>query len=316
MDDNQTPSPSLRSLRSNRTTTGNDNLRRSCLLSRSANPSQNHSVQIVTFGDENAASAGCSAANNLPQRRCQSLGKFPANQGPSKAAEMCDNTGQSSCGSSSKEQHFLRVPQVFPESDIRSESSRRIRKESKSLDAFPVELRPPSAVPSDRSSLHADAERTRLLDDQDIYLTIPDADGQPMATTNCDPQSGNGNDCKHELKNSRQVHYYDDNVGGSCDANVNCQPVPARRKAGAVTVATDERTDEKRWHSTQDLMHPDATMAGGEHRKRDSTPMVAVNRSVKQWLVSLFAVGPRQDSPKNASSRANQEIREEGESFV
>ena len=168
MHERNTANQSMRSIRSNRTANGS--LRRSCLLNRSANASQ---VQIITHDANSDVEYRNNSNNSLPQRRCQSLGKFPGDGSMPSVAYSGDVNGSGFTGTSDKsvcssgKNRFLRVP-----GPTSAKTGRKVRKTSQSLDVFPSELRSIVSNRSDRSLQPSctSEERVRLLDDQDCLM--------------------------------------------------------------------------------------------------------------------------------------------------
>lgn len=236
---------SARSLRSIQTKS-NASLRRSCLLSRSANASQ---TQVVTEAASDAdvavyRSGGSSPC--LPQRRCQSLGKFP---GEENAPRLCQSGTSSPNGRPPRQ--FLCVPQIFPS----GKGAPRRRKESKSLDVFPSQLRPGR---SDRSILqscpsHEDTEdeHTQLLkEDNNIVITIPDDDDHQQQTGLTVPMRPNGH-----LKSSayQAVPTHNDDEG--IDSNSESSTGRVQQQRLSLTALELPEMEGKKWYSCEQLHH-------------------------------------------------------------
>lgn len=291
-----TTSQSARSLRSVRTKS-NASLRRSCLLTRSANASQ---VQIVAQAASQSGEVDyrsvTTASPLLPQRRCQSLGRFPGevdqDGNPRQQTDEYQQSGMVSC---QRPRQFLCVPQVFPS----NKSNQRRRKESQSLDVFPSQLR--SAL-SQRSPLascasHDDMEdeHTRLLDSQEehnVILTIPNGDQAEQQQLELS-RPINGHVKTGGYQAVRLIHNDDEGI------DVNSESLSSRTQpASSLTASGDQ---EKRWHSCEQL-HSTSTTGDPKQRARDNKVDTAiastVNKSVKQWqwLVNLFGVGHAADN--------------------
>ncbi|KAI9555200.1 hypothetical protein GHT06_017715 [Daphnia sinensis] len=282
---NRKTSQSARSLRSVRTTKSNASLRRSCLLTRSAHASQ---VQIVAEAASESGDAdyrsGTTASPLLPQRRCQSLGRFPGDE--DQHHHQQDQQRGIASGSHGPRQ-FLCVPQVFPSRG--NKSTQRRRKESKSLDLFPSELRSTlneqSPLPSCASQGDTEDEHTRLLDgsdDHNVVLTIPNGD-QPQQAELSRP---NGHIKTAGYQAVKLIHNDDEGIDVNSESLISrdrTRPRPSLTACGLLE-------PEKKWHSCEQLHH--STL--GERRSKEGKDTViasTVNKSVKQWLVNLFGVG-------------------------
>lgn len=267
-------SQSLRSLRSNRT--GNDSLRRSCLLSRSANTSQ---VQIIAETGQNVEYRNGSQhghGQSVPQRRCRSLGKFPDDtsrgsgcaESSLKSVSSAGRVSPGNYGSTRNKRQFLCVPQAR-------------RKESKSLDLFPTT--PSNASDrSDRPVGHSEECVRLLADEQDIVLTIP---GGPEAQLR-----PNGD--VEELHEGEEEDVDEEEEDGASERAL-------KRRMSAVCLPDvhddDDGEDEKKWRSCDALRPVPPSPAGHSGVKRDTKPIA----SVKQWLVNLFVVRPSEEFSKN-----------------
>ena len=224
--------------------------------------------------------SGTTASPLLPQRRCQSLGRFPGDEdGHHQQQEQ--HGGMVSC---SRPKQFLCVPQVFPSTG--NKSTQRRRKESKSLDLFPSELR---SLRSDRSPLpscasHDDTEdeHTRLLesDEHNVILNIPNGDQQEQAELS----RPNGHIKSSGYQAVRLMHNEDEGI------DVNSESLSSRTKQRPSLAASGLLEPEKRWHSCEQLHHPTPGERRGKESK-DTAIASTVNKSVKQWLVNLFGVG-------------------------
>lgn len=275
-------SQSAKSLRSMRSVRSNTNsLRRSCLLSRSANASQ---IQIL----HHSASQGGDidqkgvVQSRLPQRRCQSLGGIPSDdegevQHQQDPTDPAANSGR----------QFLCVPQAFSNN---GKQSQRRRKESKSLDLFPAELR--SAL-SDRSAASCTSqddiedEHTRLLDsdDPDVTLTIPNGDQHEQIDL-FDTARPNGHIKSTKYQAVRLLHNEDEGI----DVNSESSTSRVQHQDGSSFTASGFSESDKKWHSCEQLQNQPL----GDKRAKDNkdAPITStVNKSVKQWLVNLFGVG-------------------------
>lgn len=282
---NRKTSQSARSLRSVRTTKSNASLRRSCLLTRSAHASQ---VQIVAeaaseSGDVDYRS-GTTASPLLPQRRCQSLGRFPGDENPHHHQQ---DQQRGTASDSHGPRQFLCVPQVFPSRG--NKSTQRRRKESKSLDLFPSELRSTlneqSPLPSCASQGDTEDEHTRLLDgsdDHNVVLTIPNGD-QPQQAELSRP---NGHIKTAGYQAVKLIHNDDEGIDVNSESLISrdrTRPQPSLTACGLLE-------PEKKWHSCEQLHH--STL--GERRSKEGKDTViasTVNKSFKQLLVNLFSVG-------------------------
>ena len=261
----------MKSIRSNRT--GNDSLRRSCLLSRSTNTSQ---VKITTNEDKNDIEYRNEPndSQNLPHRRCWSLGKFPGDGGTQSADSK--NSVSSECRKSvashgSYNRHFLRVPQ-HPFA-IKSRSG---RKESKSLDLFPSDIRNLS------NDIHhsATSEERRGLLDNEIVLTIP-----------------NGGDTNGNLRQfdtngfiASRAESMDDNYGTKSKNVVGVGVDALRRSCDSLNELDSDN-------------------------KKDSTPIAPI-AAVKKFIVNLFGVRQNDEFAKNAPCSKDDRMPREKESVV
>lgn len=282
-----TTSQSARSLRSVRTKS-NASLRRSCLLTRSANASQ---VQIVAQAASQSGEVDyrsvATASPLLPQRRCQSLGRFPGDEvdEDGKPRQQTDEYQQSGMVSCQRPRQFLCVPQVFPS----NKSSQRRRKESQSLDVFPSELR---STLSQRSPLASCAsqddmedERSRLLgsEEHNVTLTIPNGD-QAEQLELSRPINGHVKTCGYQPV--RLIHNDDEGI------DVNSESLSSRTQPSSSLTACGDQ--EKRWHSCEQLHSTSAgeKQRGRENKVVDTAIASNVNKGVKQWqwLVNLFGV--------------------------
>ncbi|XP_057366529.1 receptor-type guanylate cyclase Gyc76C-like [Daphnia carinata] len=311
---NRKTSQSARSLRSVRTSKSNASLRRSCLLTRSAHASQ---VQIVAEAASESGDAdyrsGTTASPLLPQRRCQSLGRFPGDENQHHHQQ---NQQRGIASESHGPRQFLCVPQVFPSRG--NKTTQRRRKESKSLDLFPSELRSTlneqSPLPSCASQGDTEDEHTRLLDgsdDHNVVLTIPNGD-QPQQAELSRP---NGHIKTAGYQAVKLIHNDDEGIDVNSESLISrdrTRPRPSLTACGLLE-------PEKRWHSCEQLHHPTSGEKRGKENK-DTAIASTVNKSVKQWLVSLFGVGHGGDTFVRSSQTGTEEFsdlhRDDRESVV
>lgn len=211
----------------------------------------------------------------LPQRRCQSLGGIPSDdEGETQHQQDPVDPG------ASPGRQFLCVPQAFPNG---VKQSQRRRKESKSLDLFPVELR---TALSDRSAASCTSqddiedEHARLLDldDPDVTLTIPNGEQH-------DSSRPNGHIRNTSYQAVRLLHNEDEGI----DVNSESSTSRAQHQDGSSFTASGFSDSDKKWHSCERMQ----THVPGDKRGKDNkdTPISStVNKSVK-WLVNLFGIG-------------------------
>ena len=272
-------------MRSIRTTKSNASLLRSCLLTRSAHASQ---VQIVAeaaseSGDVDYRS-GTTSSPLLPQRRCQSLGRFPGEEDEQHHQQEQQRVSGLVSVSHGPRQ-FLCVPQVFPS---RNKSNQRRRKESKSLDLFPSELRSNlndrSPLPSCASQDDTEDEHSRLLgdsDDHNVVLNIPN--GEPELEELSRP---NGHIRTSGYQAVKLIHNDDEGIDVNSETPISCDRSRHRPSLTACGLLESEKRCEQLEHSTS-----------GERLGKESKDTViasTVSKSVpnvKRWIVNLFGVG-------------------------
>ena len=260
-----------RSLQSIRTKS-KASLRRSCLLSRSANASQ---TQVITEAASDAdvavyRSGGSSPC--LPQRRCQSLGKFPSEEN---AQRLCQTGDNSPTGRSSR--RFLCVPpQIFP-----SNKGARRRKESKSLDVFPSQLRP---VSSDRSILnscpsHEDAgdEQTELLGRKNnspnsTVITIQDSDEQPDQSITI-PRTVLRPNGLLTTSGYHAVPTHNDDEGIDSTSESSTGRVQQHGQSLTTLGLPEDETESKKWFSCEQLHHSVGDRRGVDGQNQDIAPI-------------------------------------------
>ena len=271
-------SQSLRSIRSRSNTTS---LRRSCLLSRSGaiNASQ---VQIVTSHDSgdhhSAANTNNTSNSSLPlgQRRCQSLGKFPGDE-PRQHASTISN------------RQYLCVPQhIFPG---QASKTPRYRKESRSLDLFPTEMRI-----SDRSFYTSGEEEEQALLQNDITLTIPNGDQY---------KPNNGCLKSPDYQNRSMLH--------NDVEDIDAESFPIVKRLSLASAELPDDTDEQMNFCEQlyQLEHLE-----GDHNKRDTkdAPISSFNKKLKQLFVNFKPFSSA--SAKSPPLSMDDHLHEERESVV
>ena len=293
-------SQSARSLRSIRTKS-NASLLRSCLMmTRSAHASQ---VQIVAHA---ASQSSQLDSPQLTQRRCQSLGRFPgdADTDPHRHRSIQpqdETTGQSIASERPLQQQFLCVPQAYPTGG--NKSYHRRRRESKSLDLIPSELRltlmeRSSRLPSCSASQEdTEDEHSRLLDDHNVVLTIPNGNRSEQ-------QAAQLSDCLSKPNGHIKLIHND-------DEGIDVNPETQQQRTSLLSASGQHLEPEKRWHSCDQL----------QRTAKDTAIASTVNKSVKQWLVSLFGVGQASDpfvvrNPPNSGEEFPDIHRDERESVV
>lgn len=252
-------------------TKSNASLRRSCLLTCSANASQ---IQILAHGaSQNDEVDYRNGSTLMPQRPWQSLGNFVDD------VDEVRQDQQNDLVPSRSTRQFLCVPQVFPSSG--NKSAHRRRKESQSLDLFPSELRSTisdrSPAPSCVSQDDFDNEHSRLLD-HNVTLTIPNGDQK-------DEQPRHNGHVKSSglYQAVRLIHNDDDGEGD--DVNSESPDTLQRRPSFTASGIVEP---EKKWHSCEQLHRTKAA----ERRRKQSAIASTVSKSViKQWLVNLLGVG-------------------------
>lgn len=232
--------------------------------------------------------SGTTASPLLPQRRCQSLGRFPGDEDEQQhhhQQEQHQRAGGLSSVSHGPRQ-FLCVPQVFPS---RNKSNQRRRKESKSLDLFPSELRSTlidrSPLPSCASQDETEDEHSRLLggsDDHNVVLTIPNRD-QPEQAELSRP---NGHIKTSGYQAVRLIQNDDEGIDVNSETLISRDRTRHRPSLTACGLLDSEKRCEQLEHSTS-----------GERLGKESKDTViasTVNKSVpnvKRWIVNLFGVG-------------------------
>lgn len=257
---------SLRSIQSK----SNASLRRSCLLSRSANTSQTH---VITEAASDADMAGHLRSGGsspcLPQRRCQSLGKFPGEDN-AEGERLCQTGSNSPNMSGRPARQFLCVPTMFPSGRTPS----RKRRESKSLDLFPVELR---SVRSDRSILPScpsdtEDENAHLL--EDIVVTSAD-DEQPLQIP--DSSRPNGRVKSSPSCKVRLVQNDDEGI------DVNSESSTGRFQRPCLSGSEPPKMDGKKCCSYDQLDNPvDET----DDKDTPIASTVDKNQRLANWLVN------------------------------
>ena len=205
-------------------------------------------VLIVTSGDSGNTQLLNSSCSSVPlvQRRCQSLCKF---------------TGDDETKHSVIQQQFLCVPQQFHHS-----KTPRYRKESKSLELFPAELR---CIASDSSiePLRCSREAQGELEDSDKEEEEEEEEEEVVGL----------------LKNTKDAIVLQVPAGDE-------GTVQRLSLASGETRETDEM-DENPWESSDQLRPLDSDM----RRDKASVKFSKRVRAVKQWLGSLL--GRRTPSP-------------------
>jgi hypothetical protein len=242
--------------------------------------------------------SGTTASPLLPQRRCQSLGRFPEDEDEQQQhhhhhqhQEQQQQQQQRAGGLSSVShgpRQFLCVPQVFPS---RNKSNQRRRKESKSLDLFPSELRSTlidrSPLPSCASQDDTENEHSRLLsgcDDHNVVLTIPNGD-QPEQAELSRP---NGHIKTSGYQAVRLLQNDDEGI----DVNSETLLSRDRTRHRPSLTACGLMESEKRY-SCEQLEHSTSGERLGKEGK-DTVIAPTVSKSVpnvKRWIVNLFGVG-------------------------
>lgn len=264
-------------------------------MTRSAHASQVQIVEIVADGASQNSDveyrSDATASPLLPQRRCQSLGRFPGDvDGGGHHHQTIDEQG-SLIISSKRPKQFLCVPQAYPSSG--NKSYHRRRRASKSLDLIPSELRlklnQHSPLPSCTSQEDVEDEHTRLLDEENqsnsVVLTIPNGNQSEQAT-HSDLSRPNGHIKPSGYQAVKMFHNDDEGI------DVNSESLSGRTQRKSLS-ASGHVEPEKRWHSCEQLQRS-SLLTSGDKRVRETkdTPIAStVNKSVKQWIVNFFGVG-------------------------
>lgn len=280
-------------------------------MTRSAHASQ---VQIVAHAASQSSQvdyrSDASASPHLPQRRCQSLGRFPGDADSdhhSRSIQPQDETmGQSIASERPLQQQFLCVPQAYPTGGGGNKSYHRRRRESKSLDLIPSELRltlmeRSSRLPSCSASQEdTEDEHSRLLDDHNVVLTIPNGNRSEQEQQAAQQLS----DCLSKPNGHIKLIHND-------DEGIDVNPETQQQRTSLLSASGQHLEPEKKWHSCDQL----------QRTAKDTAIASTVNKSVKQWLVSLFGVGQASDpfvvrNPPNSGEEFPDIHRDERESVV
>lgn len=295
------------SLRSNRAS-----LHRSCLLNNSAKVlNTSAKVLIITDGNsDNAVNCSCSS-QPLVQRRCQSLSKF--------------STGDEMEHSSIRDHQYLRVPQQF--SYVKPPP--RARKESKSLELFPIEIRNDyidgnlmaetgsngsSNIPAFEEREHnnledaneeeeADEEEECMellknMKEDEIVISVPNGD-----YPNCGTET-------HKNRHFQSAEYQTiepvpNNEEGLIDIRSECLTTVQR-----LSVASGESPgvgDETQWESSDQLRPLDSDTRRDKDAAITSVKFSKRVKAVKQWLGSLLG----RHTPPPIDDHFNEEIEKE-----
>ena len=293
------------SLRSNRAS-----LHRSCLLNNSAKV-LNSSAKVLIITDAASDEQAHCSCSSLPmvQRRCQSLCKFSA-------ADEMDH-------SSIRSRQYLCVPQQFHP----SKTSPRYRKESKSLELFPIEIRHDyndenialtgsnndlntlqfsereqnkSKEPQeDEEEEEEHKELLKNLEEREIVINVPNGG---YLTDNMGPHKN-----RHFQSSDYQIiESVPNEDDGLIDMNSEC--LTAVQRLSVASGESPEADDETQWESNDQLRPLDS-----DTTRRDKDPAITSVKfskrvkAVSQWLGSLL--GRRTPSPTD--DHLNEEIERE-----
>ena len=227
---------------------------------------------------------------SLAQRRCQSLGKFPDQDG------VHQGLGQSG--------RHLAVPHPVYLNTSNGKPAARKRKESKSLEFFPSEMR---STVSDRSPLPSctsrddnEDERALLLEEDDsIILAVPNGDGYQQQQQQQQTGFLNGN-----LRSSgggyQAVRLLPNENDKMNNSDVHSEPSIGRvrrqnhARLSSLTVSDRCEDQGKKWHSCDQLQQHQTPPAstGDQKRSRDTNGRDTPIASAVKWLVNLFGKNP------------------------
>lgn len=222
---------------------------------------------------------------SLAQRRCQSLGKFPDQEG--------GQQGQSG--------RHLAVPHpVYLNNTSNGKPAARKRKESKSLEFFPSEMR---STVSDRSPLPSctsrdgnedEDERALLLEEDDsIILAVPNGEGYQQQQQQTGFLNGTLRSSGGGYQAVRLIPNENDKMNNS---DVHSEPSVGRvrrqqhARLSSLTVSDRCEDQGKKWHSCDQLQQHQTppTTTGDQKRSRDTNGRDTPIASAVKWLVNLF----------------------------
>lgn len=225
----------------------------------------------------------------LPQRRCQSLGKFP-DEDNAEGERLCQTGSNSPNMSGRPARQFLCVPTMFPSGRTQS----RKRRESKSLDLFPAELR---SIRSDRSILPScpsdtEDENAHLL--EDIVVTSADDDQQLQMQDSFRP---NGHVKSSQSCKVRLVH--------NDDEGIDVNSVSSTGRVQQLSLTEPPKREGKKCYSYDQLPNPVDTTNDKD------TPIASTvdkNQHLANWLVNgLVNIFGSEKMGNNTSSATNEE---------
>lgn len=266
-------------------------------MSRSANNSQAQ----VDCGSE----SGSMASPSLSQRRCQSLGKFPDQEG----------------GRQGTSGRHLAVPHPAYPNASNGKPAARKRKESKSLEFFPSEMRSSmsdrSPLPSCTSQEDNEDERALLLEEDDsIILTVPNGDGQQQQQQQASFLNGNLRSSGGGYQAVRLIQNENDRMNNvdvhseSSTGRVRKQQHP--RLSSVSVSGRCEEQEKKKWHSCDQLhRQTPPTSTADQKRSRDTNGRDTPIASAVKWLVNLFGKNPPAAEEITDIQREERERREE-----